>query len=72
MIKRVPYHGPPTEPDNSLPALIRIATERVRKGLAPPAEIYEIRHRVRIDWTACPEWARPVDPEAFDGCCHEG
>jgi hypothetical protein len=46
--------------------------ERVRKGLAPPREIYDVQNRERIDWSKVPDWARPVDPEAFEGCSHEG
>jgi hypothetical protein len=48
------------------------ATERVRQGLAPPKEIYETPYRGRIDWSRFPEWARPSDPEVFEGCGHEG
>src|SRR5262249_2254458 len=46
--------------------------ERVSKGLAPPREIYDVRNRERFDWSKVPDWARPVDPEAFEGCAHEG
>jgi hypothetical protein len=60
------------EPKDKLPALVTIATDRVNRGLAPPAEIYQVRNRARINWSDFPEWARPVDPEAFEGCCHEG
>ncbi|MCA9118634.1 MAG: hypothetical protein H6822_04130 [Planctomycetaceae bacterium] len=52
--------------------LSKVAAARVRAGLSPPAEIYQIQYRSRIDWSEFPEWARPLDPEAFDGCCHEG
>lgn len=48
------------------------AAERVRQGLAPPKEIYETPYRDRIDWSRFPEWARPNDPEVFEGCGHEG
>jgi hypothetical protein len=53
-------------------ALIRRAEERMRKGLAPPPEIYRIEYRRCIDWSKFPTWAQPVDPQVFDGCCHEG
>jgi hypothetical protein len=48
------------------------AAERVKQGFAPPKEIYEIPYRDRIDWFRFPEWARPSDPEVFEGCGHEG
>lgn len=53
-------------------ALIKLAEERVRQGFAPPPRIYQIEYRRRIDWSRFPTWAQPVDPEVFDGCCHEG
>jgi hypothetical protein len=53
-------------------ALVELAERRVRQGLAPPAEIYRIENRRGIDWSEFPAWARPVDPQVFDGCCHEG
>ena len=52
--------------------LFEIAALRMRHGLAPPAEIYQVQYRSRMNWSDFPDWARPVDPEAFDGCCHEG
>jgi hypothetical protein len=52
--------------------LERRATELANKGLPPPKEIYEVQNRSRIDWSKFPEWARPVDPEVFEGCAHEG
>jgi hypothetical protein len=67
---------PPSPPISGGPAesqtLERRATERLRQGLAPPREIYDVQHRGRVDWSALPDWARPVDPELFDGCAHEG
>lgn len=48
------------------------AVQRLRQGLAPPREIYQIPHRGRVDWSTLPEWARPCDPELFEGCSHEG
>jgi hypothetical protein len=53
-------------------ALIELAEQRIRHGLAPPPEIYRIEYRKRIDWLKFPDWARPVDPQLFVGCCHEG
>jgi hypothetical protein len=53
-------------------ALIQLAEQRMRNGLAPPPEIYRIENRRRIDWLRFPDWARPVDPQLFNGCCHEG
>jgi hypothetical protein len=58
--------------DASGGALIKLAEQRVRQGLAPPPEIYRIENRRRIDWLRFPGWARPVDPQIFEGCCHEG
>jgi hypothetical protein len=52
--------------------LERRAANRVRHGLAPPKEIYDATCRSRIDWSRFPEWARPSDPELFEGCAHEG
>jgi hypothetical protein len=52
--------------------LEQYALERVRKGLSPPREIYEVHNRSRIDWSRFPDWARPIDPEVFEGCGHEG
>jgi hypothetical protein len=52
--------------------LTELAEWRMRRGLAPPPEIYRVEYRRRIDWLRFPAWARPVDPELFDGCCHEG
>jgi len=52
--------------------LIKLAEKRMRLGFAPPPEIYRIENRQRIDWFRFPAWARPVDPEIFEGCCHEG
>jgi hypothetical protein len=53
-------------------ALLRLAEKRVQHGLAPPSEVYRVENRRRIDWQEFPEWARPVDPQIFEGCCHEG
>jgi hypothetical protein len=48
------------------------ARARTRRGLAPPREIYDVRNRGRVDWSTLPEWARPSDPDLFEGCVHEG
>ncbi len=53
-------------------ALIELAEQRISQGLAPPPEIYRIEYRQRLDWSKFPNWAQPVDPQVFDGCCHEG
>ena len=45
---------------------------RTLQGLAPPREIYDIRNPSMVDWSAFPDWARPLDPELFEGCSHEG
>ena len=52
--------------------LIERARWCVERGFAPPAEIYRVEYRRRVDWATFPSWARPQDPEAFAGCCHEG
>jgi hypothetical protein len=52
--------------------LIRLAEQRMSHGFATPPEIYRIENRRRIDWLLFPSWARPVDPQVFEGCCHEG
>jgi hypothetical protein len=53
-------------------AVVRRAEERMAKGLAPPPEIYQATYRNRIDWSRFPDWARPCDPELFEGTGHEG
>lgn len=71
----------PVAPVPSLPAgpareafeeLERRAAALAARGVAPPREIYEIQNRIRVDWSRFPEWARPVDPEMFEGAGHEG
>jgi hypothetical protein len=57
---------------DELRRLEQTSAERVRKGLAPPPEIYKTPYRERIDWSRFPEWARPTDPELFEECAHEG
>jgi hypothetical protein len=53
-------------------AMISLALERTKKGLAPPREVYLAPYRNQIDWTAFPDWAKPNDPDMFEGCSHEG
>lgn len=69
---------PPSQPTGRAPMiddvqdLQRRAAERISHGLAPPKEIYQAPFRNRIDWGKLPEWARPSDPELFEGSGHEG
>jgi hypothetical protein len=68
-----PNPNAPNAPDWETPEeLAEIAAVRMRQGFAPPSEVYQIQYRSRIDWSEFPAWAQPLDPEAFDGCCHEG
>ena len=57
---------------SAVETLEQYALERARKGLAPPREVYNAQNRGRIDWSRFPEWARPIDPEVFEGSAHEG
>ena len=57
---------------NTPEELFEIAALRMRRGLAPPAEIYKVQYRSHFNWLDFPAWAQPSDPDAFDGCCHEG
>lgn len=62
-----------TEPKSAAaPNLEQLAAERLRRGLAPPREVYQVPYRDRLNWTDFPDWARPADPELFEGCSHEG
>jgi hypothetical protein len=58
--------------DGEVQRLERLAAERISHGLAPPREVYQAPYRDRINWEQFPQWARPSDPEAFDGSSHEG
>ena len=58
--------------DDKACGLIELTEERLSQGLTPPAEIYRVEYRRLIDWSKMPTWARPMDPELFAGCCHEG
>src|SRR5262245_47752239 len=67
-----PGKVPGRAPGGSRPAITdevgeleRVAVERVKQGLAPPREIYQVPYRARIDWGRFPDWARPSDPELF-------
>jgi hypothetical protein len=62
----------PEHKSEDKPTLEDQAKERMRQGFAPPREIYEVQNRGRIDWSKVPDWARPSDPELFEGCQHEG
>jgi hypothetical protein len=53
-------------------SLEQLAAQRVQQGLPPPREIYALPCRDRINWSDFPAWARPTDPELFEGCSHEG
>jgi hypothetical protein len=57
---------------DELGRLQRLLAERIGRGLPPPKEVYQAPYRSRIDWSAIPEWARPSDPDLFEGCGHEG
>ena len=57
---------------SGLETLEQYALERASKGLPPPREVYDAQNRNRIDWSRFPEWARPIDPEVFEGSTHEG
>jgi hypothetical protein len=56
----------------SIDALVKQSEKRIRQGLNPPPEIYRVEYHQYIDWSKFPTWAQPVDPQAYDGCCHEG
>jgi len=64
--------GNPVATGPKLQTLEQDALKRTQKGLAPPREVYEAQNRNRIDWSQFPEWARPTDPDAFEGTAHEG
>ena len=55
-----------------LPNLEQLTAERLRRGLPPPREVYAVPFRDRVNWSEFPAWARPTDPEMFEGCSHEG
>jgi hypothetical protein len=43
-----------------------------RRNAAAQAASNYIRNRDRVDWSTLPEWARPSDPDLFEGCVHKG
>ncbi len=63
---------PSTTTQKDKESLEKLARERVKEGLAPPPEIYLSPTREQIDWLQFPLWARPSDPELFEGSAHEG
>jgi len=80
MLGRAPGLGPASEQQGTVAergsagtagSLEEVTAERLKRGLAPPREIYDVQNRGRIDWSSFPDWARPVDPELFEGG-HEG
>ena len=60
------------DPLESTGDLVKTALHRVRRGFAPPAEIYRAEYRNQVDWSQFPLWARSLDPDIYTGCCHEG
>jgi hypothetical protein len=64
--------GRPAAPAPAPQDLEQGALERARKGLPPPRHVYEAHNRNQIDWSRFPAWARPIDPEVFEGTAHEG
>jgi hypothetical protein len=61
--------APPMDEFQKLEA---VALERAQKGFAPPKEIYGLPYRSRVAWDKFPDWARPIDPDVFEGAGHEG
>jgi hypothetical protein len=68
----LPIKAPAQPTSGGVENLVRLAGERMAKGLAPPPEIYQTPYRNQLDWSRFPGWARPTDPDVFEGCCHEG
>jgi len=64
--------GAPTGTRPAPQTLEQKALECAHRGLPPPREVYQAQNRSRIDWSQFPEWARPIDPEVFEGTAHEG
>ena len=64
--------GADTAPGGAAPDLAARAACRVQAGLAPPREVYDVTKRSQVDWLAWPSWARPSDPEMFEGTAREG
>src|SRR4051794_6624637 len=63
------HRGPVCDEFRVIKALPR---KRGKRGLSLPAMIYRSPYRDRVDWASFPPWARPVDPEMFQECGHEG
>jgi len=63
--------APLPEKESPPETLEQVAMKRLNSGYAPPREIYDVRNRDQIDWSKVPDWAKPVDPELFEGA-HEG
>jgi hypothetical protein len=61
-----------SRPPGETGGVLALARARLRKGLAPPREVYLAPYRDQIDWAQFPDWARPSDPDLFEGCAHEG
>jgi hypothetical protein len=59
-------------PSGAVEDLMEFAGKRMAQGLAPPREIYKAQYRKQIDWSKFPEWAKPSDPDVYEGCAHEG
>jgi hypothetical protein len=72
MVRTTTFRDVPGRRDVDGEALIKLAEQRIHQGFAPPPEIYRVEYRRRIDWLKLSDWARPVDPQLFEGCCHEG
>jgi hypothetical protein len=62
----------PRAPPTKTAGVVALASARLKQGLAPPREAYQAPYRNQIDWSQFPDWARPCDPELFEGCGHEG
>ena len=59
-------------PADPTAGLLARALARAKQGLAPPREVYAAPYRDQINWAEFPAWARPSDPELYEGCTHEG
>ena len=57
---------------DSVAAIAEAVERRVGAGLSPPPEAHLVPYRNKIDWSRYPDWARPADPDMFDGSGHEG
>ncbi len=41
-------------------------------GSSVVEQLLQRGYRHSIDWARFPSWAQPVDPQLYEGCCHEG